>query len=151
MSSSEKKKKKRKIIDQFRGLYRFLSNFFRFQATLTTEHLYQSFKTTNPRMIKRILEAKTPREARRLGRLVKQRKEWSPKFSKDVMRHFVYAKFIFNKNLKQALIETHPRVLIERNVWGDRFWGKVGKEGKNEFGKILMELRELFIEELEDD
>ncbi len=112
-----------KAIDEFKGLYRFLSNFFRFKTTLTVEHLFQSFKTSDPREIKRILESRTPGRAKRLGRAVKLREDWDDGLNIDVMRHFVYAKFIFNENLKQALIETHPRNLIEGNVWRDKFLG----------------------------
>lgn len=63
----------------------------------------------------------------------------------QVMRTAVYAKFNQNPQLKKLLIETHSKKLVEASPRDD-FWG-IGKngDGKNMLGKILMEVRDLFI------
>lgn len=33
-------------------------------------------------------------------------------------------------------------MLIERNTWGDTFWGVYDNKGENNLGKILMKVRE---------
>ncbi len=51
-----------------------------------------------------------------------------------------------NPELFQKLQETGDKYLEETNWWGDRFWGvdEYGV-GENMLGKVLMEVRELFI------
>src|SRR3954454_2152936 len=77
-------------IAQFQGEFRYLSNFW--PATVefegitypTVEHAYQSAKTLDVNERKRIAAMKTPEEAKRAGRALKQREDWE-KVKFDVM------------------------------------------------------------------
>jgi predicted NAD-dependent protein-ADP-ribosyltransferase YbiA (DUF1768 family) len=62
------------------------------------------------------------------------------------MRDLLYSKFIANPDLRDKLLATGDRQLVEANWWEDSFWGVyVPKEGipfgSNVLGKLLMEVR----------
>lgn len=74
------------------------------------------------------------------------------------MRRAVLAKFSYppNKAIRQQLLETGSRLLIEASPWDD-FWGcglsadgfhasNQKYPGRNELGKILMEVRDILRE-----
>jgi len=42
------------------------------------------------------------------------------------------------------LLQTGDEELIEGNKWGDRFWGVCKGKGKNNLGKILMKIRDVY-------
>lgn len=48
-------------------------------------------------------------------------------------------------HFRNMLLDTEDAYIMEGNVWGDDFWGKVVKSGRlvgeNNLGKILMSLR----------
>jgi hypothetical protein len=44
--------------------------------------------------------------------------------------------------LKTKLLATGDAELIEGNWWGDVYWGVCNGEGRNELGKILMQVRD---------
>ena len=49
-----------------------------------------------------------------------------------------------NEDLKQRLLATGDKRLVEGNTWGDTFWGvdlRSGR-GENQLGRILMRVRE---------
>lgn len=127
----------------FDGKNKFLSNFqyspielngFKF---LNGEAAFQGFKD-----VKRIAEFEnlTPSEAKRLGRQVSLRTDWEQvKF--DIMYQVVYAKFSQNGELKDKLLATGQRLLVEGNWWDDTIWGVAGNEGTNHLGTILMTVR----------
>ena len=127
----------------------FLSNFFGVDGT-SVEHKYQAAKTISDEWQEKILNAKSPGEAKRLGRLCPVRGDWDQiKLAK--MEEFLKWKFSFPQ-LRKALLETGDRELIEGNTWGDTFWGMVKQEddsweGQNNLGKLLMKLREEFRKE----
>lgn len=70
------------MIDSFRGEYAFLSNFYHAPFIVkgirvdTVEHAFQACKTLDKTEQKKILSAKTPGEAKRLGRKCTLRKDW---------------------------------------------------------------------------
>lgn len=131
-------------IDSFSGEYRFLSNFYPSPIKWhdgiypTVEHIFQAFKTIDPEERDEIRNAKTPGEAKRLGRKVTLRPDWND-IKIEVMNNFLQSKFRIPE-LRNKLMDTGTRELIEGNTWGDRFWGVDGT-GKNELGKLLMEIR----------
>ena len=48
----------------------------------------------------------------------------------------------FSKSpLKEMLLETNTKELIEGNNHGDTYWGTVNGKGENMLGKLLMEVR----------
>jgi hypothetical protein len=46
------------------------------------------------------------------------------------------------EGLDQRLLATSPRVLIEGNTWGDTYWGVCGGTGRNMLGRCLMLVRQ---------
>lgn len=134
-------------IDEFRGEYKWLSNFwrdgFQFEGKTwpSSEHAFQAMKTTDERDREEIRHAETPGKAKRLGMKVKLRPGWDD-MRVDVMRKILEAKFTHSDDLKRRLLETGDAQLIEGNTWGDTFWGMCDGRGQNWLGVLLMELRE---------
>lgn len=133
------------VIDRFIGEFAFLSNFYpstiRYRGELfrTVEHAYQAAKTQVESERKVIQSAKTPGEAKKLGRSVTLRGDWDT-IKVDLMRQFVKLKFE-NPLLREMLLATGDADLIEGNYWNDKFWGVCRGHGENWLGRILMEVR----------
>jgi len=140
-----------KLIDSFRGENSFLSNMSSSPIELagikypTVEHAFQTAKTTDPVERAKILAAKTPGEAKKIGRGVTLRKGWT-QMREEVMEKILRAKFEQNPELKKKLLETEGVELIEGNTWGDTFWGQVNGKGSNKLGKLLMKIRDELME-----
>lgn len=135
-------------ITSFTSERRFLSNFFSCRCWLkcdgvfypTAEHAYQAAKTNDTGERRRIAYLHTPGAAKREGRKLALRKDWEQVKIK-VMHDIVTVKFQTNPELKQMLLDTGKAELIEDNTWGDTFWGTCAGKGRNELGKILMQVR----------
>jgi ribA/ribD-fused uncharacterized protein len=142
---------KKVVIDSFRNEFGFLSNFYETPVYLdgkryaSAEHAYQATKAEDPVDHEVIRKARTPGEAKKLGRAVKLPADWESK-KLDVMRRVVREKFN-NPMLAHALLETKDAELIEANTWGDKFFGICRGVGHNWLGKILMETRERLYKE----
>ena len=63
-----------------------------------------------------------------------------------VMRNGIKAKFDQNSTLKTKLIGTYPNMLVEHSPY-DMFWGDGHSNGLNWLGKLLVELRDSYIQE----
>lgn len=100
-----------------------------------------------------IKEGVYPKSAKALGRQVKNynESEWS-KVREEKMYIAVMAKFSFNEELKQKLLKTYPKILVEGTpmdpVWGvmikwddDRILDEKNWKGQNLLGKVLMRVR----------
>ena len=111
------------MVNEFRGRYRFLSNFWRTQVLdfPTLEHAYQAAKCACPEDVERIRSAKTPGEAKALGKRVEQRTDFQS-VKLGVMRSLLMEKFR-HPVLRKALLATGDEHLVEGNRWGDTFWG----------------------------
>lgn len=141
-----------KVIDDFRGEYDFLSNFFVEPMVVpfdgvpilcpTLEHPYQAAKTKDPVERLRVLSAAGPGQAKRLGKSVTLRSDWE-QIKVPTMMHLLRIKFSIPR-MKMLLLSTGDAILIEGNWWGDRFWGVCKGEGQNWLGHLLMNLREEF-------
>ena len=142
------------MIDSFVGEYSFLSNFykvnFEFDGRLfhNSEAAFQAAKTFSGSERDLIAEM-TPNEAKKMGRSVTLRRDWEE--IKDlVMFNVCFAKFSQNPSLMRRLLDTGTEELIEGNTWHDNYWGDckcpkcADKEGRNQLGKTLMQLREYF-------
>lgn len=138
------------MITEFQGSYRWLSNFWPAPIThkrkkfKSVEYGYQYYKTSNPIVRDRILAARTPGEAKRLGKLY-PKPRWDAE-RVDVMLELLLAKFSQHPDLKAKLLATEDQKLIEGNYWHDTFWGvcncpRHAGEGDNILGKLLMEVR----------
>lgn len=140
-------KMKTMIINNFTGSNFFLSNFYLCEVRLngvlypSVEHAYQAAKTTNPLVREKIRQAKTPGEAKKLGRQTALRAGWESS-RLQVMENLLEQKFS-NPELKNRLLDTRDATLVEGNYWGDEFWGVNSSTGVglNHLGKLLMNLR----------
>lgn len=132
-------------IDNFEGEFRFLSNFapsvvhFDGMEFPSVEHAYQAAKTFDKDLRIKIRNAKTPNEAKKLGKKVKLRQDWDD-VKIDVMLGLLEQKFAIPE-LHQLLLNTGDAELVEGNWWGDTFWGVCRGHGKNHLGKLLMTIR----------
>ncbi len=140
------RKAKAKAITSFKGEYDFLSNFYPSPLKVanetypTVEHLYQALKTKDKKERTPIRKAKTPGEAKRLGRNVQVRPNWD-KIKVFFMEKLLLRKFK-DKKLRKKLLATGHAMLVEGNTWGDKFWGVCNGKGENNLGKLLEHVRE---------
>lgn len=141
---------KSKAIDEFKGEYAFLSNFYFIDVMgyPSNEHFFQAQKTTDKKIREQIKNLLTPGQAKRMGRKIKLRPEWNEiEFRICAMYKGLIAKFK-NEELKQKLLNTGDVELIEGNIWHDNTWGSCfcpkckNIKGENYLGKLLMKLRE---------
>jgi len=136
------------LINEFRGKYFFLSNFYEsdiiYEGIIykNNEAAFQAQKITDYREQEQFWFA-SPSEAKILGRKVKIRKDWE-QVKDEIMENIVRAKFTQNPELKEKLLATGNEELIEGNNWGDTYWGVCKGRGQNKLGNILMKVREEF-------
>lgn len=137
-------------INKFKGKYSFLSNFYPCIVEYdgmkypSVEHAFQAAKSLDPKVRRGFQVCPTPSDAKSWGKHIDLRPDWES-IKVDVMRSCVLDKFkrnISDVDLCKCLISTEDSYLEEGNSHGDKFWGTVGGEGRNELGKILMSVRE---------
>ncbi|GAG90100.1 unnamed protein product [marine sediment metagenome] len=109
------------VIEEFRGEYRFLSNFYIEPDGSCVEKEYQAAKCKYPQDAQHIMSALTPGIAKRLGRHVSLISDWDSK-KKYIMFDFVRAKFS-QEPLRSWLLATGEEKLQEGNYWGERSLG----------------------------
>lgn len=126
----------------------------------TVEHYYQAMKARefgDTESEKRILEARTPKAAKAIGRKVTNfmKEVWDEK-RREIMLRAVKAKFVQHPELQKKLIETGKRQIGKADP-RNTFWGigtGVASEksndpskwrGQNQLGKMLMAFREDFM------
>lgn len=142
------------MIDEFKGKYRFLSNFYEKEITLygrtylNAEAAFQAQKTFDLD-IKEQFQTLNPAQAKYLGKRIKLREDWED-VKDEIMEYVIRAKFS-DPELQDMLISTGEEELVEGNTWGDTYWGvsidvskKYGK-GRNQLGKTLMKIRKELI------
>ena len=140
------------MINSFSNQYEFMSNFYNAPVTYdglayrNNEAAFQAHKLANKEERKKYCEY-SPSKAKLEGRNCKLRGNWES-IKYQVMYDIVKAKFSQNENLKQMLLDTDNKELIEGNWWHDNCWGDCSCErckdikGQNNLGKILMKVRE---------
>lgn len=127
-----------------------LSNFYAAPFSLdgktwpSVEHYFQAMKfPTDPAYQETIRQIKTPQSAKSLGSSKEHpiRPDWDS-VREEVMKKALEAKFTQNEALKQILLSTKGKELVEASPT-DIYWG-IGKarKGQNRLGKLLMELRD---------
>lgn len=132
-------------IKEFTGPYAFLSNFsparvlYEGREYPTLEHAYQAAKTLDPEVRATFSDALTAGQAKRHGREITMRADWDER-KLAVMADLLAIKFS-DPELRTLLLATGTVRLIEGNRWGDHVWGVCDGWGRNELGKLLMELR----------
>jgi len=111
----------------------------------TVEHFYQAHKfvgTKQEYLIETIRQVATPEEAAAIGRNIdnKVRYDWE-NVKKNLMWQGVVTKFTTHLDIQEILLATGSETLVEDSP-RDYYWGcGQNKTGKNELGKMLMELR----------
>lgn len=136
------------MIKQFRGEYRWLSNFSKVSVVLngmsypTTEHAYMSEKSEDLDWKEFCSDpTNSPGDVKREGKKIKLVDDWNTK-KFQVMREVLEQKFK-QQPYKNLLRATGDEFIQEGNTWGDKVWGvdlKTG-EGENHLGKMIMEIR----------
>lgn len=120
------------------------------QSWPTSEHYFQAakFLATDPAWAEMIRQTQTPMMAAQCGR--SRAHPIDPKWESvrdDVMRRALLAKFTQHEDLRETLLETRGKYLVEHTkndaYWGDGSNGRKRGSGQNRLGKLLMELREV--------
>lgn len=141
-------------INEFRGSYAFLSNFYVYKFKhngiefRSSEHAYQWEKAETELDKSRILRALTPFRAKEIGHSIKINiKKWDS-VKLIIMESILISKFS-DVHLCIKLIDTKPYELIEGNRWHDNFWGIcycqncIFRVQDNNLGKLLMKIRDM--------
>jgi ribA/ribD-fused uncharacterized protein len=111
------------------------------------EHAFNALKTINIPAASRVLSAPTPAQAKAEGRRVPLRGGWDDGLRIWAMQRVLLAKFTVPE-LRDKLLATGHKELVETNTWHDNFWGdcRCGGSaceapGRNMLGELLMALR----------
>jgi ribA/ribD-fused uncharacterized protein len=139
--------------------------YFQNKVYPSSEHAYQASKYPDSYYRELIVNANTPNKARILARReYKYKYEWMKplnllisesfkngifpysdfeKYKDLIMYNIVLSKFKDNKNLKDLLLQTNDRYIIENSPI-DSYWG-IGSDstGTNKLGKILCIVRNI--------
>jgi hypothetical protein len=111
----------------------------------TVEHAYhyRKYEETAPEIAQEIFNAPSPWAAMQTDRkhADKRRKDWDA-VKVDIMTELVRAKAAQNEDVRNSLLQTGKKLIVENSPW-DKFWG-CGEDGsgQNRMGKILMQIRE---------
>ena len=113
----------------------------------SVEHAFQASKCNGEAARAAVREAKTARDAKKLGSAAQKRagaaevEAWR-KGSAALMEALVRDKFVRNRELRDKLLETKERPLKHNNSYNDTHWG-VGPDGRgaNELGKLIDRVR----------
>ncbi|TVP65239.1 MAG: NADAR family protein [Nodularia sp. (in: Bacteria)] len=110
----------------------------------TSEHYFQAQKFVGTFHVEQIRLVKTPNDAAKMGRESSRplRQDWE-KVKDDVMRKAVMRKFATHQYIREILLATDNKEIVENSPI-DYYWG-CGSDGsgKNRLGIILMEVREI--------
>lgn len=134
-------------INEFRGEYRFLSNFYpciveyEGMKFMSTENAYQAAKTLD-KAKRKAFQWCSPGAAKKAGSNIQVREDWF-QINMQLMEDLNMQKFS-KREFKKLLLDTGDEELIEGNYWGDKYWGVDSKtgEGENHLGKLLMRIRD---------
>ncbi len=136
-------------VREFRGEFRFLSNFWPARvrgpgnrAYASVEHAYQATKSTDRAIWKQIAALPNGGAAKKCSRTMQVRPDW-PDIRIGVMDRLLRQKFAAGGELA-ALLSAIDGTIEEGNGWGDTFWGVdlATGEGQNTLGRLLMAIRD---------
>lgn len=109
---------------------------------MTSEHAYQAAKFSDPELQQRIIAARSGFEAKMLSLEFDSfvPTNWND-IKLDVMEKILRAKLEQHPHIREKLLETGDRDIIEASPHDD-FWGwGAEKNGQNMHGKLWMKLR----------
>jgi ribA/ribD-fused uncharacterized protein len=144
-------------------VYGFLSNFYQTNFSVNGNNFNCSeqyfmkkkqelFNESNDVLANLIMKETNPKNIKKYGRQVKNFNEEIWNINKyKYMYEGVYAKFTQNPELKQKLLATGKKILVEASPY-DKIWGigfnksdalnNKSKWGQNLLGKVLVEVRD---------
>lgn len=131
-------------ITDFAGPHFWLSNFFPSPVEMdgalyvTVENAFQAAKTVDP-VLRQDFETCSPDESKMRGMAVALRPDWEA-VKLDIMLDLLRRKFAIPA-LGRRLAATGTAEIVNRNVFGDAFWGVTRSGGRNELGRLLMRVR----------
>ena len=147
-------------ITEFRGPYRFLSNFLLHEMTTdvgwgpmtyaSVEHAFQAAKAVWREHHDLVRSQPTPGKAKRAGRDVLLREGWDSD-REWVMLYLLREKFK-GSTLWDSLLKTEDAPLVEGNTWHDNYWGNCMCPrchriiGQNNLGEALTVIRQELVE-----
>lgn len=109
----------------------------------TTEHYFAAMKTMDDSEREAIRKAKTPGDAKSMGRVVDLRPDWD-QVKYDVMLTALRSKFGNYPDMKGILLGTDDALIYEDSPY-DKVWGTGERAGvgpgQNLLGKALMQVR----------
>ncbi|CAG9326881.1 unnamed protein product [Blepharisma stoltei] len=124
----------------------YLNNYFESPFTIggkeyqTVEHFYQANKYPDHDTYEMIRNCETPDQAKKLANSMQyDRENWQER-KDEVMMRALWAKFLQHPELKEKLLETGDKVLIEDSN-KDAYWGGALEGSRNRLGEMLMEIR----------
>lgn len=106
----------------------------------TAEAAYQAQKTTSPKEQEK-MSTLGPEAAKKRGDKIPLRPDWE-RVKDRIMYEVLYAKFAQNKHLKEKLLETGDKILVDTNYEHGPYWARISGVGENKIGEILMRVRE---------
>jgi len=120
----------------------------------TVEHFYQAMKAGKAEVETRLRIATlaSPYEAKREGKRIRLRADWD-EVKLEVMEYALRYKFAPGTTWHVRLMATHDEEIVERNDWGDTYWGVDLRSGhgQNHLGRLLMKLRAEWIGDSKPD
>ena len=141
-------------IINFRGRdYGFLSNLYAYKIEInykgykfySVEAAYHGAKHGTEENLVKFADIRRGDLAKKMSMTKKFKRDIRPDWDdvkEEIMRELVWAKFSQNEKLKERLLATGDRQIVEGNDWGDTYWGVCNGVGLNRLGEILMEVRE---------
>lgn len=109
----------------------------------TVEHFFQAQKFAGTDHETAIQRARTPGDAKELGRTTKHplRADWE-NVKDSIMHRAVLRKFQSHEDIRRRLLDTDDEELVE-NAPGDYYWGcGADGTGQNKLGRIIMAVRD---------
>ncbi|QDJ96454.1 YbiA-like protein [Xanthomonas phage Xoo-sp13] len=97
------------------------------------------------------MSAETPGKAKSYGKPIEKggritvRPDWDD-VKLILMEQFTREKYASNDTLRQKLLDTRGMLILEGNTWGDVYWGICNGVGQNHLGKIIMKVRDGFLQ-----
>lgn len=136
------------MIKEFRGQYRWLSNFAPVQIYREgrkygcVEAAYMSCKSSDEKWKNFCVDTdNNPGVIKKASKVIELVPGWEEK-KVPIMTDLLHQKFSASP-YKKLLLSTGDEHIQEGNYWGDTFWGVCLKtdKGENKLGELLMELR----------
>lgn len=133
----------------YEGEYYMFSNFSSFAVTyngriwMSSEHAYQAAKFDDENVIELIHQALSAHDSKKIAHNYKNkvRTGWDD-VKVGVMEDILRAKISQHPYIREKLLETGSREIIE-DSHKDAFWGRgIDYKGRNELGKVWMRIRE---------